>query len=85
MITTQGIRLGVVDETFFLRIERDLPAKLPADRGGKAGHVPIPDSRRITDRLLAGLNSIEEVSDVKERICSPDLAFQPALQKLGVT
>ena len=85
LIATQGICLRVVNETLFRGIKSDPPAKLPADRGGEAGHVTIPNSRRITDRLLAGLHTIEEVSDVKERICSPDLAFQPALQKLGVT
>ena len=85
MIATQGIGLGVVDEAFFLRIESDLPAKLPADRGGEAGHVTIPDSRGVTDRLVAGLNTIQEVSDVKERIRAADLAFESALEELRVT
>ena len=85
LIATQGVGLGVVNETLFRGIKSDLPAKLPADRGGEAGHVTIPDSCGVTDRLLARLHTIEEVSDVKEWIRAPDLAFKPALQKLGVT
>ena len=84
-IVTQAIGLAVVDEIFSLRIESDLPTELPADRGCKAGHVPIPDSRGVTDRLVAGLDTIQEVADVQERIGAADLILGLALEKCWMT
>ena len=46
-VTTQAIGVGVVDEAFRLRIERDLTPQLPADGGGEAGHLPVTDDARV--------------------------------------
>ena len=85
MIATQGVGLGVVNETFFLGVKSDPPAKLPADRSGEAGHVTIPDSCGVTDRLLTRLHTIEEVSDVEKWIRASHLAFGLAFEKLRMT
>ena len=64
-VTTQAIGVGVVDEAFRLRIERDLTPQLPADGGGEAGHLPVTDDARVAQpcqgsRVGSGAQTLPE-------------------------